>query len=313
MTTVVTNHFTTTLLSETSKKMFNTALDKWKNCWGMPKTLEWIIQHPVQAMKCLRAAKDIKATPMNHHRFISAVLAYLKHEAPDIKAFTVWKEIQTKNSVPMEEHKVSGKPTALQADKVQLWERILEVRDALEPGETKLLLAFYTYINPVRADYYDCMIYNDEKEVDHDLGVQNYIILDDKPRVVMGDYKTSKHYGVLTLPMPEELVAILKAFLKANPKRMWLFEKIHDTESTIAEPFDRVYFSVWANRRLCKAFGSPMTLTAIRHSFTSQLDFNQSIRLLNNIAKSMGHSIGLQKQYQWIEEEDKKNTVVVPE
>jgi len=309
MTAVVTNHFKTTLLGETSKKMFNIALDKWKKCWGMPKTLEWIIQHPVQAMKCLRAAEGIKATPMNHHRFISAVLAYLKHEAPDNDAFLVWKKIQDANSEPLKEHRLSGKPTALQADKIQLWERILEVRDELELGETKLLLAFYTYINPVRADYYDCMIYKNEKEVDHDLGVQNYIILDDKPRVVMGDYKTSKHYGVLTLPMPEELVAILKAFLKANPKRVWLFEKIHDTESTIAEPFDRAYFSMWANRRLRKAFNAPMTLTAIRHSFTSQLDYNQSIALLNTIAKTMGHSVDTQRKYKW-DEADKKNTVV---
>ena len=306
------SYFTTTMLSDGSKKMFNTAINTWRNCWGMSKTLEWIIQNPKKAMDCLKKAEGIKATATNHHRFISAILAYLKHEAPDAKAIDIWKEIHMKNSEPLREHYLTGKPTALQADKVQAWERIIEVRDGLELGETKLLLAFYTYINPVRADYYDCMIYDSEEDVDHDLGVQNYIILDDKPRVVMGDYKTSKHYGVLTLPMPAELVVILKAFLEKHPKRIWLFQKTLDAEETIAEPFDRAYFSGWANRKLRKAFNAPMTLTAIRHAFTSHLDYNQSIVMLNNIAKTMGHSVDTQRRYKW-DEADTKNTVVVPE
>lgn len=304
-------YFTTALLSESSKRMFNTAINRWRDCWGMPKTLEWIIKNPKKAMECLKKAKAIKPTAVNHHRFISAIMAYLKHEAPDAKAYEVWKEIQVENSEPIKEHYLTGMPTALQADKVQAWERILEVRDEMELCETKLLLGFYTYINPVRADYYDCMIYESEEDVDHDLGVQNYVILDDKPRVVMGDYKTSKHYGVLTLPMPEALVKLLRDFLEKNPNRIWLFEKTNDTESTMAEPFDRRYFSGWANRKLRKAFNAPMTLTAIRHAFASHLDYNQSIKLLNNIAKAMGHSVDTQRKYKW-DEADSKNTIILP-
>ena len=42
-----------------------------------------------------------------------------------------------------------------------------------------------------------------------------------------------------------------------------------------------------------------MTLTTLRHSYTSSLDYNRPIRELNEIAKTMGHSVGVQHMYRW--------------
>lgn len=300
MTETIHNYFTTDTLGATSKQMFNIALDRWKSCWGMPKTLEWIIQHPALALECLAKAEHIKNTPANHHRFISAVVAYLKHEAKDRQgAYDTWKQVQAKNALPLKERYLTGEPTDLQKDKIQAWERILKVRDELELNETKLLMAVYTYLNPLRADFYDCIIYHDKSEIDADVGVHNYVILDDAPRLVLGDYKTKKTHGTLTLDMPNELVELLARFLDEHPHRVWLFEQSVDTGTP--QPFTRKTFSQWANRKLSRAFHAPMTLTALRHAFAGQLDFNRPICELHDIAKSMGHTIAVQRVYKWDE------------
>ena len=62
-------------------------------------------------------------------------------------------------------------------------------------------------------------------------------------------------------------------------------------------------------RTLKRIFGKPMTLVALRHSYTSSvIDYNKPIRELRAIATSMGHSVSAQKMYQWTGE---KNEVMV--
>ena len=63
---------------------------------------------------------------------------------------------------------------------------------------------------------------------------------------------------------------------------------------------------------LAKAFGKPMTLTAIRHNFSSTIDNNLPVRKLKLISDSMAHSVGQQKLYKWDETAD-RNEIVTPE
>ena len=66
-------------------------------------------------------------------------------------------------------------------------------------------------------------------------------------------------------------------------------------------PYDRNGFSKWANKELKQIFKVPITLTTLRHLYVSTLDFNTTRAIdLERIGNSMGHSIAMQKGYQWI-------------
>jgi hypothetical protein len=156
----------------------------------------------------------------------------------------------------------------------------------------------YTYINPVRADYHACKLYDDESAATK---TENYIVKGTSQwKVVLQDYKTYKSYGKIEINVPEVLHLLLVEYLRLYP-RVYLFE------NDSGEPFTRKTFSTWSARKLEQAFKSPMTLTAIRHSFTGSLDYNVSTVELRGIGESMGHSVGTQRQYRW------ENEVIVPE
>ena len=69
--------------------------------------------------------------------------------------------------------------------------------------------------------------------------------------------------------------------------------------NSIGGPYDRSQYSGYSVRMLERLFGKPVTLTTLRHSYTSSLDYNRPIRELNEIAHSMGHSVGVQHMYRW--------------
>ena len=293
MTETIHNYFATEELAPSSKRMFNTCIDKWRACWDTPKTLAWIVAHPTEALKALRENPDIKNTPANNHRFISAIVAYIKHELRDESGvYTRWKDSQVKNSEPMREHRLLGKPTDLQTGKELNWSDICKARDELPLTQTKLLLAFYTYINPMRADYFATELVHDAREPEG-----NYIrcLPKDKYVLVIQDYKTKKAFGKMEVALPEPLAKMLTEYLREHAGRKYLFLKETD------EPFSRNGFSCWTGKHLSRAMGKQTTLTALRHAFTSQLDFNRPIAELNTIAKSMGHSVATQRTYKWDE------------
>jgi hypothetical protein len=56
-----------------------------------------------------------------------------------------------------------------------------------------------------------------------------------------------------------------------------------------------------------------MTLTALRHIFTSQLDSNKPIAELHAIGQTMGHNVAQQRLYKWDESTaQEKNEIVEP-
>ena len=265
--------------------------------------LDWLIQHPTVAMKRLNSADSITHTPQNHHIFLSAMVAYVKHELQDDKLLKTWGALRVENSIPIVEHMVSGKPSERQKDKMMPWKDILKVRDGLPLSPVKLLLSLYTYINPIRADFFACPIYDKTPVSDNG----NYVVLtESNPRLVLNDYKTKKTYGTIQIPFPKPLYDLITECVKTGICHGgYLFTNQY------GEPFDRALFSGWCCRQLHKAFGKPMTLTAIRHNFTSAIDNNRPFKELNAIAESMAHSMITQKLYKW-DQLSGKNEVVVP-
>lgn len=301
------NHFPTAPLSDSSKALFNTNIGRWLRAFPPEKerTLEWLVRHPKKAMKCLRRTDTVKNTEKNHHCFISAVVAYVRHEVKDNDLTMAWVKIRNENAAPIREEADSGEPTKLQKGKEMPWADILKVRDALPLSATKLLLAMYTYIPPIRADLFACRLY---EETPDEVGEDNYIVLDEKnPRLVLQDYKTKRTYGTIQIPLPKPLYDMIRQCIKEG-----ICKGEHLFTDTLDLPYDRHGFSRQSGRMLTRAFGKPMTLTAIRHNFSSTIDNNLPVRKLKLMADPMGHSVGQQKRYKWDETAD-RNEIVTPE
>ena len=316
------NYFTTTELTDSSKKAYTVRLTRWLEIGG-GWTMNFLVSHLKEAMGVLVATDKIKHSHRNHHNFISAVVAYLNYEGDEPKLLKAWRKLQTENTEPVRQHYLTGKPTELQKDKVMNWSKILSVRDQLPVGKIKLLLAFYTYLNPVRADYFQLAMYDNEKSVPD--GPINYVLTErdgwggrgeKKYKIVLRDYKTVKKYGPITLDMPPPLVELFDSLDPRDPTRSIVGNNFV-FENEKGDPYTRASFSQWANRALTKvfkaAYDQPMTLTALRHIFTSQLDSNQPIAELHKVGQSMGHNVAQQRLYKWDESTaQEKNEVVIP-
>jgi len=301
------NYFPTAPLADSSKALFNTNIGRWLRAFPPEKerTLDWLVHHPKKAMKCLRRTDTVKNTEKNHHCFISAVVAYILHELKDTGLSAPWIEIQTENQENIRKLYASGEPTDLQKSKVMPWADILKVRDALPLSTAKLLLAMYTYIPPIRADLFACRLYEETPE--ETPTEDNYIVLEKKnPRLVLNDYKTKKVYGTIQISLPKVLYEMIRQCIKEGIcKGEYLFAHLSGT------PYDRPGFSSMSRRLLNKAFEKPMTLTAIRHIFSSTIDNNRPVKELRLISDSMGHSVSTQKLYKWDEVAD-KNEIITP-
>jgi hypothetical protein len=281
-------HFEHTTLSEFSKRNYDSRLNKWTEY--LKKPLSAIIKDPLGSFDLLKSVKDLTQTEVTYHLYLNAIVSYMKHNPVkvDEKVKEEWTRLARGNSEVIQEHYKENKPSELQKDKVMSWKDIETVRDKLSDGIPKLLLSMYTLLEPERADYFECELISRGQKVTS----ANYINLSES-KLVITDFKTAKKYDKLEQDIPPELMRQITLSITDQP-RQYLFV------NRFKKPFERPQYSNWANRVLSDIFGKPMTLTIIRHAYCSKLDFNAPIRSLEAISKRMGHDVGTQKRYQWI-------------
>ena len=207
---------------------------------------------------------------------------------------TRWRELRQQTYMEAFAYRLQAKPSPLQAlhSGVELTFSDLEVkRDSLADGTIlKLLLGFYTYIPPVRADYFSTEIlpFNETPEM------PNYIYHDaHKSQLTLTDFKTSKLYKKIVHDLPEPLHQLLVNSLQQMPRKYLFVNKF-------GKPFNRYTFSHWANQQLDNIFQKGLTLTMLRHIFISTIDFNNSTpEQLQKIGQQMGHNVSQQLLYKW--------------
>ena len=288
----LTDAFEGTKLAPASKKQHVKKLMQWMD-YSSEKSLVYLIEHPEQSLEELSKVETIKQTATNRHVFISAVVAYLTHVTPEnTDAITRWKEIQKTNSEPMSEHYASNQPTDAQKEKWMPYADILQKRDELPVGSfERLLLCFYTMMEPIRADYFSTEIVQDGQESKE----ENYLVLSDTgARIIIKDFKTKKRHEQIENQLPPELCSELRASLKKYP-RSYLF--VTDDKTT---PFTRKMFSNWACKVLTRVLDHPMTLTVLRHLYiTEKIKEQTPLEEMKEIAKKMGHTREMQRAYDW--------------
>ena len=294
--------FANTGLAPSSRALFTKKLLQFASFMPAGKqTIEFLIDNPELAVKALKAQPTIKQTEANLHMFFSAAVAYLKHTDAGKKRSEPlkqrWEHIQKENWETRRQQSLNNEPTAAQTEvATQLkWADVIKKRDELPHGDAKLLLSMYTYLPPVRADYYEVKI--NPNPVPAAMTKANFILLGQNTgEIILRDFKTAAKYKEIKHVLPKPLFDEIKAAVAQNA-RPYLF--VMPTDPT--RPYDRGAFSKWANKTLKATFGLPMTLTTLRHLYVSTLDFNKTkASELEKIGNSMGHSIAMQKGYQWL-------------
>jgi hypothetical protein len=286
------NYFPTATLSETTKKAYNTYIGRWLS-FGIPN-LDSLIKDSGTAIELLKKA-PVKQTVHVYHSYYSAIVAYITHEAPpSLKTFKgEWESLQRENHSSVDEHYEKQEPTERQMATLVEWDTVLKVRDELPSSIEKLLLGFYTYIPPVRADYYATVLIHVSDPVPKE---ENYIILGDTYKLVIQTFKTGKTYKTIEHILPIPLQDLMKESLKIEP-RNYLFIKRRLTKKDPCIPMTPAEYTSWANRILSRIFNKNTNLTALRHAFVSTINYNQPLSTLKKITNAMGHSVEMSMKY----------------
>lgn len=229
--------------------------------------------------------------------YITIILSIFRHipklKEEHYKLYQVWAEAFTKIDKAVEERYKQNAPTQKQEDGYVAFKDITAMRDTLQKGSIeRLLLSMYTYIPPLRADFNSVRLY---KTVPSNPS-KNYIHMTKNGcKLVLNEYKTFATHGTFEKQLPAELCEEIHASLDNKP-REYLFTK------RAGGPYDNPNaYMLFANGIFKRLFKKPLTISLIRHSFISTLDFNTlTIAEKEVIAKDMLHTTRLQDQYRLI-------------
>lgn len=224
--------------------------------------------------------------------YLTTILSLFKH-TPELmvkhEIYANWLKRYMEMNKKIEDQVIENKPTDRQeAGYVPFIEFKAKANDKNLGGFDRLLLKMYSTIPPMRADFGSVAIY-DKLPAEH---YANYILVSKRGmKMVISQYKTSKSLGTIILELPADLVKEIRNSLAMMPRK-FLFTDAY------GKPFTDNAFAKFASTRFKDIFGKPLTITILRHSFISSLDFNKlSIKDKMEIGRVMGHSYIQQDRY----------------
>ena len=301
------NFFPNTHLAQSTVSSYNSKITKWLSVMPEHKnTLRFVYAHPnfsvVQLRQFLVLNNTDTAQTLNS--YIKAVLSAAEHNTSEFnevsdekydKYTKRWKELRQKTYEYANAYRLEQRPSPTQAQKggsELKFTDIEKIRNELVDGSIdKLLLSFYTYIPPVRSDFFATQLVSIGEKASN----SNYIEYDDDTSyMVITDFKTNYIYEQIEYELPAELHNELIMSVKKMPRKFLFINKFGNC-------FTRKTFSDWASKRLSALFQKQFTLTMFRHIYISNLDINTSAERLLDISRKMGHSITQHFLYRWRE------------
>ena len=302
-------------LSDASKLQYKTMLRRLTDVLG--HDVHWILANCSEAKALLLAVKrtdgkTMLEVPQTLKAMLMPVLAILRH-VPDMAtafpgAHACWSDLNNDVVSPLaDERYETNEPSERQVAAYVPWADILEKRDQLlrsaPTSVAALLLSLYSMIPPARADYGRVRVYSPPSDPVPGVAiVPNHIVWTKSANtmhLVLDEFKTrSKKGGAHEADLPLELVAVIARSLLDTPRK-WL---VVPPLSLSGEPFaTNAAYAKYVARTLAIAFGGkPVTLNALRHSFSSSLDFNQlSPRDRKAIADALMHSPEMTHRYRY--------------
>lgn len=169
-------------------------------------------------------------------------------------------------------------------------------RTIVDKNQMHLVLNLYTLLPPIRNDYAMTKVTYNTKEQDPEQldKCYNHIhINNDKTgKLYLCKYKTSSHYGIKTIDIPEELISIIIKFInlkkdKFGDKLVHNFLLINTTNLTPMTPNGLTKY-------INKIFHpKKVSTTMFRKIFISEkFPVTNTIREMQNASYIMGHDIG---------------------
>lgn len=301
------NFFQTTHLKPATSSSYNSKLNKWITIMPENKNnIVYIFLNPYFSIVQLRQflKQHNIETSQTIHSYIKSIISAVEHNQEQFqiideenlsKSMIKWKDLRQTYHEYANSYRLEQRPAPTQAVKggsSLKFHDLIQVRDKLPDGSIdKLLIGFYTYVPPVRSDFFATQIVNFGETPTY----PNHIFYSpEKSYLKITDFKTSKLYKTIEYELPSDLHKQLVLSLTENP-RMFLFQ------NKDGNPFSRSSFSTWASHKLTKIFRKEFTLTFFRHIFISTLDLNTSPLRLLDISNKMGHSLTQQMLYKWKE------------
>jgi hypothetical protein len=298
--------FSRSAIKEITYKQFVSKLVQWVSYIDGDKTLSNLITNPEESLDILKGVETIKQTSTNYHLYLSAVVCYTKNVLTGSKFMmgvksgglvsmtdtcNRWRELLKENWIPIQDHYDSNEPTDKQKDMVVPFDDLIKALEKLKKGSPEhLLLAFYTKVPPVRAEYFEMkLIFEDDKIPEEG----NYIIMKEG-KLVIHDFKANRTCPTIETIISDEVMGWVRESLMKK-SRKYLFVTPNENK-----PYGRTQFSNWACRTLKYIFNKPMNLTVLRHIYiTHMIAIKTPVSELKQLAKNMGHSRTAQRMYDW--------------
>jgi len=240
--------------------------------------------------------------PTTQRNIIIAVVSILK--ALDNPLYSKYYDIMIEMTKKINESNKTNEKTETQKANWQDWDSVLakfnELKSGLKLSRTLsqsqydslldfVVLSLYVLIQPRRNLDYINMVISKDKTDDNNF---NYLDIK-KGQFIFNDYKTSKKFGKQIIDIPDELMAILKTYIKHHPLKSEL------PEQNI--PF-LVYFDKkpvkdnGITRILNKIFGKKIGSSMLRHIYLSS-KYGNVLEQQKKDSELMSHNIQTQKDY----------------
>lgn len=283
-------------LSEPSKTQYMEKLALLTKMVGKP--LSWVVDNPKPV---IAAISKRYAADLTRRAFVAAIKAVYHHN-PELKSakaqeYDEYTEFQNRLSQAVSDRYMSAEPTEKERANWVPWPEVLAKEQELARTEygsyDHLLLAMYCLIEPLRQDYGALRILVEREPAAESHG--NFLVIARNVswgKLVLNSYKTARKYGTFTRDLPPRLLAIIRASLLAHP-RAYLFVDESGAPYRKANSFTQ-----FSNRTLRRIFKKQFTVSLMRHSHISNIDFNSSTPgELFEKSKNMAHSISTQQLY----------------
>lgn len=265
---------------------------------AMSKPVEWFVNHPKEVAEFVQAKY---ACPLTQRSFIVAIKA-LFHHNPELKLthakqFNAFGLYQNAMSQEVHERYMNAEPSEKERQNWVSWPQVLAKERELaatEYGSTNhLLLAMYCLIEPLRQDYGAIRILVDKRPAPY--SKSNYLVISPDAStgtLILNEYKTAKSYGAFERALPSNLMGIIRQSLLKQPRAYLFVDESGDAYSS------KNSYAKFSNRVLRKLFGKSFTVSMMRHSHISNIDFNASTPgQLMQTSRNMTHSLAMQQMY----------------
>lgn len=237
--------------------------------------------------------KDYKITQQRN--LLSSILIVLKatHERKDL--YEIYRTKCFELGCKYNEELAKNEKTETQEKNWVKLEELKKITRKLvrkDPKSQKsLVAALYSYQPPLRLDYYDCRIIENEADVVDK--TKNYLLITSsrKKTFILNDYKTSNKYNEVRVPVSKELNSVINKFLKLNQ-----IDRTYLLENKKGGPMSRNQLGKLIPE-VFKPTGKNVTLNIIRHVFVSESIDLEAVKQFKLLASSMLHSTGEQQNY----------------